>query len=480
MSGRLAACLSILVLAACAPAEPEGAQGDLVRPNVVVVLTDDQRFDSMGCTGNPHVETPELDRLAREGVLYSRSYVVTSLCCPARATLLAGLYTHETGIRSNSDTGPFLANARGFPERLQRVGYRTGFVGKWHIENPLAEPQPGFDYWVSFEGQGQYENETYNINGEREVLEGFNTDVLTDLAIGFLNEPDTGSFCLILSVKNLHGPYFPPERHRRKLLDATFVEPPSLEDPPDSLPAYVRHARTTPRNKFFDHGGEADREDYVRGYHQLIYSLDENIGRLRDALEERGVLENTLILCTSDGGFLWGEHGMYRKRAAYEPSIRVPLIVRWPAGVAGGLVSDRLVLNIDLAPTILSLAGAELPAGLPGRVLPELGGDGVARGSESGWRTDFLYLDAWRSSVDGPFEMAVVGERYKYIRYRWGEIEERLFDLAADPDERADLSSDPEHQESLFLHRERLQQLLEENRAPLSWLESIPLAGEDD
>ena len=449
---------------ACAPAREEAAAP---RPNVVLVLADDQRYDTLGCTGNALVETPSIDRLAREGVLFARAYVVTSLCCPARATLLTGRYPHESGIRDNTPLGhgPFLAGGAGFPERLQAAGYETAFVGKWHIENPGASPQPGFDRWVSFEGQGRYEGETLNVDGARAPIDAFNTDALADHAVEFLERPRERPFCLILSLKNLHGPYLPPERHRRKLLQAEFPLPASAADPEESLPAYVRHARTTPRNAPLAHGG-ATRTDFVRGYHQLVFSLDEAVGRVLEALDRLGLAESTLVIHTSDGGFLWGEHGLYRKRAAYEPSIHVPLVARWPAGLPSGAVVERLVTNADIAPTLLALAGASAPADLPGENLM------LSLDPAAPWREDFLYVDGWTPGADGPYELALVGERTKYVRYRWGAVEELLLERASDPDERRNLARDPAQRDALGRARARLVALLAENRLPASWMDA--------
>jgi N-acetylglucosamine-6-sulfatase len=196
------------------------------------------------------------------------------------------------------------------------------------------------------------------------------------------------------------------------------------------------------------------------------------------ALEERGALDSTLVVLTSDGGFLWGEHGMYRKRSAYEPSIRVPLIARWPAAIPAGTRVDALALNVDLAPTFLSLAGAQVPPDLPGASLERVwSGDHPAD-----WRADFLYLDAW-SGPEGPLELAVVGERTKYVRFRAGAVEELLLDRVADPDERIDLACDPGHATELARMRARMATLLAEVEAPAAWMDAAPDAepdGEDD
>lgn len=453
---------SLALVAACGGGGGAPATG---RPNLLLILSDDQRYDTLGCTGNAVAETPHLDRLAREGALFRRAYVTTSLCCPARASLLTGRYAHATGIRNNEDDAAFLADGRGLGDRLRAAGYRTAFLGKWHVPNPGAAPQPGFDYWVSFEDQGQYEDETFTIDGQRRTIEGFSTDVLTDLATGWLRKPRDRPFFLVLSVKNLHGPYFPPPRHRAAFADVEFPLPESYSDPVESLPTFIQRARTTLRNRPFE--GEGDHDDFVRGYHQLLLSLDESVGRILACLEETGELDDTAIAFTSDGGFLWGEHGLYRKRAAYEPSIHVPLLVRYPAEIPAGTEIDRIALNVDLAPTFLELAGAEPPEGVHGRSLVPLW-----RGDGGPWREDFLYMDGWGKFVDGPQELAVCGERYKYVRFRREVVDEALFDRATDPDERVNLAADPAREPLLAELRGRMRAQLVELGAPAEWMEA--------
>ncbi|MEE8469426.1 MAG: sulfatase [Planctomycetota bacterium] len=467
---RLAPLLSLTcVLVGCGDVETDSRSESRPesRPNLLLMLTDDQRYDTLSCTGNEVLSTPNIDRLASEGVLFSRAYVTTSLCCPARASLLTGRYAHRTGIRNNEDTTAFLADAAGFPERLQAAGYETAFFGKWHIPNPGAAPQPGFDHWVSFEGQGKYDRETYNINGETRAIPGFSTDVLTDLAREWIERPRDGPFCLILSVKNLHGPYFPPKRHRREFLDVEFSPPDSFDDPDQIVADTKRRNKVKKRARRF--AGEDSHDDLERGYHQLVLSIDDNLGRLYETLESTGVMDRTAIVFTSDGGFMWGEHGLYRKRTAYEPSIHVPLLMRLPGDVPAGRVIDGLVLNIDLAPTLLDLAGAVIPAGVQGMSFVPLW-----RSEGSPWRKDFLYIDGWGRFLPGPHEMAVIGSRYKYVRNRGSVIEETLFDLDSDPDERTDLASQPEHAEILAGLRERMGTLVSELEAPADWMEVFP------
>jgi N-acetylglucosamine-6-sulfatase len=437
------------------------------RPSLVLVLADDQRFDTLSCAGGTHVQTPCLDRIAAEGAFFERAYVTTSLCCPARAGILTSLYAHQTEIRSNEDDANFLASGLGFPELLQDAGYTTGFFGKWHIPNPGAMPQPGFDRWVSFDGQGQYVDEIFNIDGERKQLLGFNTDRLFDLALEWIEEQGERPYLAIISLKNLHRPPTLPKRHRNSLADQDWPLPESAHDPVEELPAFVQRVRTTLRNRFFDDEGLTHAIS-VRGYYQMMLSLDDNVGRLTDTLDENGTAERTALFVTSDGGFMWGEHGLYRKRTAYEPSIHVPLLVRFPREIEAGSRPTEMALNLDIAPTMLDLAGAPIPASYQGRSMRGLWGEGVPD-----WRKDLLYIDGWGKYVDGPQELAVCSYRYKYVRYRRGVVEEALFDLMADPDERRNLAMHKEHAPRLAGMAQRMRELLVELEAPATWMDAV-------
>ena len=462
---RAAALLTLL--AACGGGEEARDE----RPNLVLVLTDDQRYDTLSCNGGEVVDTPHLDRLAAGGARFARAYVPTSLCCPARASVYTGLYAHAHGIRNNEDKSDFLREHPGFPELLQRAGYATGFFGKWHIHNPNSMPQPGFDRWVSFDGQGKYHDELFNVDGERRRIEGFNTDVLVDLALEFVGAERAAPFLCVVSLKNLHRPYELPERHRAELAGRAFPEPESFHDDPAQYPAFVQRVRTTLRNRFFDDGGT--HEENVRGYHAMVLSIDDNVGRLLDGLEARGLTEATAVVMTSDGGFLWGEHGMYRKRTAYEESARVPFLVRYPREVPAGLELDAFALGVDIMPTFLDWAGVEAPPVQHGRSLRPLFEE-----DDPAWREDVLYIDGWGKFVDGPQELALIGERYKLVRYRRDVVEDALFDRVADPLERTNRVDDPALADTLAAMRERLAASIAEVGAPASWLEAIEIDDE--
>ncbi len=436
------------------------------RPNLIVILTDDQRYDTLACNGSKVVETPHLDRLAREGARHTRAYVTTSLCCPARASLYTGLYATTTRIRSNEDDVPFLAEHPDLAELLQQSGYATGFFGKWHIPNPDAGPQPGFDRWVSFEGQGSYVDERYNVDGVRQVIPGYNTDVLFDLAMDWMSEQGDRPYCVVLSLKNLHRPPVLPERHTNALAGATLAPRPSTNEPLENLPKTLQRASQGRRNGDLDEKGSWKSQ--VRGYHELVLSIDDNVGRLLDRLSTEERLEQSAICMTSDGGFLWGEHRLYRKRAAYEESVHVPMLWRWPAGIGAGSEPAGLSLNVDILPTLLEIADVEIPSGLHGRSLAPLWS-----GDDDGWRPGFTYLDGWGKVLDGPIELAWVEARFKYVRYRRIELDERLFDLEVDPDELHDLSRDPSHAARIEAMRGALREDLARIGGDPRWVDEL-------
>jgi len=424
------------------------------RPNILLIYTDDQRFDSLHITGNPWIETPNLDSIASDGVLFQRAYVTTSRCCPGRVSMLTGKYAHVHEVWNNHPERDFLLDHRTVADVLQDVGYHTAWIGKWHLPNPGGGPVRGFDHWVSYEGPGSHFDQPLNVNGETRTTEGFQADRLTDFALEFLaserdaNEP----FFLTLAFKNPHVPLTPAPRHAGKLSEKSISLPASAGDPPESLAEFYRGLRESSRHSI-------DPETYdqeTRAYWELVLSIDDNVGHVLAALEKSGELEHTLVVATTDNGQLLGEHGLQQKGLSYEPSIRVPLAIRLPGVIPEGTVTEHLALNVDLLPTLLELAGASLPEGVQGTSLAPLWRDPAAA-----WRQRFLYL-APAFGQGAVVERAVVEARWKYVSIRAeGKHEELLFDLDADPDERTNLARDPAHTAELERLREAMREEIE-------------------
>jgi N-acetylglucosamine-6-sulfatase len=451
--------------AAAGVEDEPGSPAAQARPNLLVLYTDDQRFDSLSSTGNPWIETPHLDRLAAEGAVFENALVTVSLCCPSRATFLTGKYAHSLGVLSNSPEEGVLEGQRLFPAILREHGYETAFIGKWHLPNPGAAPVEGFDHWVSFEGQGFYERVSLNVDGESERESGHSAEILTDRAVRWLEAEHRGPWLLILSLKNCHPPYRPPKQFLGQLEKVDLSLPGDLEAEDEDLPERVR--RFQERHDDLLPNEEVVLLDYRR-YLELVLSVDECMGRLEDTLEALGEMDRTLILFTSDNGYLWGEHGTLYKSMTWEPSLHVPLLVRYPPRIPAGVRLDEPVLNLDLAPTLLDAAGLPPDPGMEGRsFLPLLTGDSTA------WRErTFHHAPFRRSGGEAPKEIALRTRRYKYVVMRAGkDSEELLFDLREDPGELHDLSRDPAHAEILQDLRSAIRTEALALGVPGSWLE---------
>ena len=438
----------LLLIAGCSAGDAPAALEP--PPNIVWIYTDDQRFDCFSAAGNPYIETPNLDRLAREGALFERAYATTSRCCPARVSMLTGKYAHITGVQDNHPDTDFQERHQTVADHLRRQGYKTAFIGKWHLPNPGGAPRPGFDHWVSYEGSGHYFDQSLNVDGTTVESEGFQTDVLTDYAVRFIEKPrGDAPFLLLLALKNSHVPLTPPPRHAGRLASTEITLPASIDDPEEGLPRFYRGLRTGKGEREWIADRDAFRDE-LRAYWELALSVDESVGRLLSALEEEGELDRTVIVFTTDNGQLLGEHGLQQKGVAYEPSIRLPLLMRYPARVPAGTRVSELVLNVDLAPTTLELAGLRPPDDMQGRSVLDLWRDNVPA-----WRQRFLYLGpAFGESENALQERALCEERWKYVLIDGRRRSELLFDLANDPDERTSVADDPEQAERLARMRQ--------------------------
>lgn len=420
--------------------------------NILLLLSDDHRFDfySAHQACPPFLKTPGLDRIAREGMTFTHAFVSTSLCSPSRASILTGQYMHHHRVVDNQRPEP--ADIVFFPQLLQQGGYHTAFIGKWHMGEDDDKPRAGFHHWAAFKGQGDYGDPVLNINGTRQAIQGYNADVLTDEALRCLRARPAGKpFYLQLAFKNVHFPFQPAERHRPLVAGQPVPRPLTMADTEEnyaSQPRWVRerrfgihgvdHMETTP----FDNDPVPDYEEFFRNYCGAVKSMDENIERLLTFLDEAGLATNTLVIYTSDNGFHLGEHGFYDKRDAYETSIRVPLLVRAPGLAPAGASNARLVQNIDLAPTLLEIAGVRPLATTKfdgASFVPLLRGE-----SPAGWRDHILYEYHWEWNFPAtPTLFAIRTERFKYIYHHGIWDKDCLFDLQTDPIERHNLISVP-------------------------------------
>ncbi len=444
------------------------------RPNVLVILTDDQRWDALGLGGSRHLETPNMDRIGREGVFFKNAFCTTSLCSPSRASILSGLYAHAHGVSDNFTDYP--ANLRSFPMALQSAGYDTAYIGKWHMGENNDGPRPGFNWFVTHKGQGKYFDTEFNFNGrKREVVKGYYTTVVTDLAGEWLGRArDDQPWCLILGHKAPHSFYVPEPNYAQAFADVPIAYPETafmLDDKPAWIKErlYTWHGIYGPlfdwRKKFPDDRPEAVRDfaAMVRAYWGTLLSVDDSVGRLYALLEQRGELDNTIIVFLGDNGILSGEHGMVDKRTMHEPSIRIPLLVRYP----GLTPPDRpkvvagQVLTLDLAPSILELCGAPPLERIHGRSWVKL-----ARQGDAGWRKSWFYHYNYEKQF--PYTPNVRGvrtETWKYIHYPHGDgTPDRhlaeLYNLEFDPEERHNLIQNPKYAGVVRQLRRELGQLM--------------------
>ena len=422
-----------------AGATPARAQAGARPRNMVFILIDDMRFDSMSCMGHPFLETPRLDEIVRGGMQFERAYVTNALCSPSRASFLTGTYAHLHGVLDNST--PLPPSLATFPQSLQQAGYRTAFVGKWHMGGNSDDPQPGFDRWVSFRGQGVYENPTFNIDGERAQVQGYMTDLLTEHATDFLRQQGEQPFFLYLSHKAVHAEFIPAPRHKDSYAGKRHPYPDTMADTEENYagkPDWVRAQRQSWHGVDGMYNKQVDFDEFALRYAETMRAVDDSVGAVVDTLREMGQLEENLLVFTSDNGFLFGEHGLIDKRCMYEPSIRIPLIAHCPAMIQPGTHCKKPVTNVDFAQTFLDAAGLPAAASMQGRsFLPLL------RGEDAPWREAFLYTYFWeRSFPQTPTVLGVHDGRYKYMKFHgvWDCYE--LYDLDNDPDERHNLLGD--------------------------------------
>jgi arylsulfatase A-like enzyme len=423
------------------------------RPNVLVILTDDQRWDALGVVQReqgeralfPWLLTPNLDRLATEGARFANAFGTTSLCSPGRASLLSGVYARQHRVLNNFTEYP--NDLPGYPRRLQEAGYETAYIGKWHMGEDNDEQRPGFDTWISHRGQGNYFDNTFNLNGTRRQLPGYYTTVVTDLAVEWLSRKKDKPWLLILGHKAPHGGPIEPEPRFAHALDQFPVkQPANFENyrAADGKPAWLEESFPTWHGAGGPLYGQKDYDKFVRAYLATILSVDEGVGRVLAALQASGELDRTLIVFTTDNGFVLGEHGRVDKRTAYEESMRVPLLVRYPPLAKPGTVIQPMVLTLDLAPSILDICGAKPLRGIAGRSWKPL-----IEGKRVAWRTSFLYEYNYEAQFPyTPNVRAVRTPDWKFIRYPHGDgspdrFTAELYDLRADPHEMRNLANDP-------------------------------------
>ena len=447
---------------------------DLARPNILFIMSDDHAAHAISAYGSRINETPNLDRLANQGMRFNNCFAVNSICAPSRATILTGKYSHINGV---TVFNRFDGSQWTVAKALQSAGYQTAMIGKWH----LTSDPTGFDFWDILPGQGLYHDPVFIRMGERQKLSGYATDLITDKAIDFLkNRSKDKPFFLMCHHKAPHRPWQPDAKHAHLYDDVEIPEPDTFNDdystrgdaaneatmridhhltrndlkipPPSGLAGgqlnqwrggVDTELEVTVNGEKKKLTGEALKkwkyQRYIKDYLRCIASVDENVGRLLDYLDQAGLRDNTIVIYTSDQGFFLGDHNWFDKRFMYEESIRMPFLIRYPGKVKPGSVHDAMILNVDFAPTFLEYAGLSAPADLQGRSLVPLFGGGQPKDWRTGWYYRYYHYPA-DHRVQPHYGMRT--DRYKLIYFnrlkQW-----ELFDLKNDPHELKNVYADP-------------------------------------
>jgi arylsulfatase A-like enzyme len=463
------------------------------RPNILFILSDDHATAAVGCYGSRINQTPNLDRLAREGMLFRHCLCTNALCGPSRAVVLTGKYSHKNGFLKNGDR--FDGSQTTMPKLLKAAGYQTAVIGKWHLE---SDPT-GFDHYQVLIGQGPYYNPVMIENGARVRREGYTTDVITDLALDFLKKRDAGKpFLLMYQHKAPHREWQPAPRHMDLFEEQQIAEPENLFDDyrgrtgaaqqqemtiarhltdldlklappnnllPDQLAAWKRafepHAQFLARARLTQEGMTRWKyQRYIKDYLRCVTAIDESVGRVLDYLDEADLARNTVVIYTSDQGFFLGEHGWYDKRFMYEEALHMPLLVRWPGKVRAASVSSDLVSNVDFAQTLLEIAQVAPPEGVQGQSLVPL----LLGQRPKNWRSSFYYHYYEYPAVHMVRRhYGVRTARHKLIHF-YGLNEWELYDLQKDPREMHSVYDDPAYEpvrRELKAELERLRATLE-------------------
>jgi len=429
---------TILFLTTTSPAFAQPAAGP--KPNFLFIYTDDQRWDAMSCVQQeqgdrgrfPWFQTPNMDRLAREGVRFRNAFVINSLCAPSRSNFLTSQYSHLNGVANNHTPMPL--DSVNHATILRKNGYVTGYFGKFHHGQQLE--RPGFDVIASFIGQGKYVDCPMNVNGKMTPTKGWVDDVTTDYAIQFIKDHANQPFDMVVGFKSPHGPRTPPERAANRFEGETMRPVPNL----DVVPPYKSAAPAkpgaagcaaddAPANAAAKPVPAAKRVAQL-SYFRTISAADDCLGRLLKTLDDLKLADNTIVIFASDNGYYFGEHTLGDKRSAYDESMRIPLIVRFPKSVPAGRVVDQMVLNIDLAPTLLDYAGVAIPPTMQGRSWRPL----LEGKPAPDWRTAFFYEYFFERGYAGiPTVTAVRTDTAKLIKYPGHDEWTELFDLQKDP-----------------------------------------------
>jgi arylsulfatase A-like enzyme len=485
------------------------------RPNIIYIMSDDHDANTISAYNKSFLQTPNIDRIGKEGIRFNRCFVGNSICSPARATLLTGQHSHKNGVKDNFTR--FDSSRMTMPKLLQQAGYETALIGKWHLHSYPT----GFNFWEILPGQGLYfDPRMINMNGDTTTLPGYATDVITNEAIQWMKQHDTSKpFVLLLHHKAPHRNFLPSLKYLQQFHNKKIPEPPTLytdttghgsawrmqtmsilrdmklcsdlkvdpaylQDDPELKPeeadvrtynallnrvpephrsqmkaVYAERGQLLQQRK--PRGNELLKlkyQWYMQDYIACVASVDENIGRVLNYLDESGLTNNTVVMYTSDQGFYLGENGWFDKRFMYEVSMNTPLLMRWPKHIPAGTVTNAMAQNIDFAPTIMNLTRTPVPDWMQGKsLLP------VVTGRQKSLNRPYLYYHYYEYSKDHTVlpHLGIRGERYKLI-YFYTVNEWELYDLQTDTNEQRNLIRSPRHQTLIAQLKKELNKLRDE------------------
>lgn len=454
------------------------------QPNIIFIMSDDHASHAMSCYGSVINETPNLDRIANDGMRFDNCFCTNSICAPSRAAILTGQYNHVNGVKTLGDN--FDSRQTTVQRILRENGYQTALIGKWHLGHGAHHDPADFDYWNILPGQGDYHDPKMIEMGKEKQTKGYVTDIITDLSLDWISSRDKEKpFMLMCHHKAPHRPWDPDEKHAHLYEDIDIPEPYSFHDDYEGKAQAAKEATMRIDRDLMRRDVKADPPEgltdgelkswyyqrYIKDYLRCVASIDDNVGRMLDFLDEEGIAENTIVIYTSDQGFFLGDHGWYDKRFMYEESLRMPFIVRYPKAVRSGSVTKDFALNVDFAETFLDYAGIEIPASMQGRSLRPV----LEERTPEDWQTS-MYYRYWEHLSKEHKVGAHYGIRthqYKLIYYygealgssdaidEYREPEWELFDLEKDPYEMKNVYHDPSYEDTIAALKEELYRLKE-------------------
>ncbi len=478
---------------------------EYIKPNIVFIMSDDHAYQAISAYGSKLIETPNIDKIAEKGIIFNKAFVTNSICAPSRAVILTGIFSHLNGVPGNEQV--FDGAQQTFPKILRQHGYQTAMIGKWHLKSHPT----GFDYWNVLPGQGDYYNPDFISSGKDTTYEGYVTEIITELSTSWLKNRDKDKpFCLMMHHKAPHRSWMPALKNLELFDDKEFPLPANFYDNYEGREAlqkqmltvkdhmdirmdykipcnacdtvsvnhwapgeyWRRLERLTPEERqkwneayqkeeveFFQVKDNEDKFDhwkyrrYMEDYLRCIVSVDESVGQVLNFLQENGLEENTIVVYTSDQGFYLGEHGLFDKRFMYEEAMRTPLVIKFPPEIKENSQTDLLVQNLDIAPTLLHMAGISVPAEMQGNSLRS-----IWQETDSKWR-DALYYHYYEKGFGATPHYGIRTDRYKLIHFYDLIDSWEFYDLENDPLEMNNLMDNPEYQEVIDNLKIRLDKL---------------------